>query len=438
MEQFLQGRRARVDQSTVSSQISADSFHRLAKSLVDSGESSSVAEAMARFAGYGVRIRLPKNLTDDPAAQIIGLTAINAASRSFIGNVAVECDDALLSVRGFEDARLSDVLKWIGVNPTVPTEAATWPTISVAEEDSDARDRIGVWADGWQFGLGGRRQRGVAFAPACVAAGGLAVNEAFSVLRGDNPYAGTRSVELSLWQPGRGTPGPDLSSLEAQGGLWLLGLGHLGQAYAWTLGFLEPSSSPLFLQDADHITQSSLSTSMLTAPADVGRMKVRVVAGWLEARGFQTRLVERRFDEHQRVGRDEPSTALFGVDNPAARRVLESFGMRLVIDAGLGAGFDDFRAFRIRTFPGPSRAADLWAAAAQDSGDLAPAYRQLIRDGADPCGVTTLASRSVGAPFVGCVAAGYVLAERIRRQLGGGHLAFLDVNLRNPNRIELG
>jgi hypothetical protein len=422
----------------MSSQISAESFHRLAKSLVDSGESSSIDEALATFAGYGVRIRLPHNVTDDPAAQMIGLTAINAASRSFLGNVIVESDDALLTVRGFDGARVSDVLTRSGVCPTPPAQATQWPTISVAETEAHAHDRIGVWADGWQFGLGARSSRGSAFAPACVAAGGLAVSEAFSILRHYNPYAGKRSMVLSLWQPGQDTRGPDVDSLEALGGFWLLGLGHLGQAYAWTLGLMLPSSVPVFLQDADHITMSSLSTSMLSTSADIGCLKTRVVGAWLEARGFQTRLVERRFDEHQRVRQDEPSIALFGVDNPAARRVLESFGMRLVIDAGLGSGYHDFRALRLRTFPGPSRAADLWADAAPGSNELAPAYQQLLRDGADPCGVTTLASRAVGAPFVGCVAAGYVLAEWVRRQLGGNSLAFLDINLRNPNRIESG
>jgi hypothetical protein len=163
-----------------------------------------------------------------------------------------------------------------------------------------------------------------------------------------------------------------------------------------------------------------------------------VVARWLEARGYQTTLIEQRFDETQRVRPEEPGTALFGLDNVAARRVLEVAGFRLAIDAGLGAGFSDFRALRVRAFPGPSSAATLWASDLDSRTPLAPAYRRLIESGAETCGVTMLATRAVGAPFVGCVAAGYVLAERIRRQIGGRPLGFLDIHLRAPERMEVG
>ena len=49
-----------------------------------------------------------------------------------------------------------------------------------------------------------------------------------------------------------------------------------------------------------------------------------------------------------------------------ARRACEAAGFRLVIDAGLGPGHRDFRGIRIRTFPGPSKAAQLWAATVYD------------------------------------------------------------------------
>jgi len=147
--------------------------------------------------------------------------------------------------------------------------------------------------------------------------------------------------------------------------LWLVGLGHLGQAYAWTIGFLTPGSRPVFLQDVDLVTESTLSTSMVSHVSDQGQEKTRVVAHWLDARGYRIALVERRFDEAQRARPEEPNTALFGVDNATARRGIEAAGFRLVIDAGLGSGFNDFRALRVRTFPGPSSAAALWASGAE-------------------------------------------------------------------------
>jgi hypothetical protein len=301
------------------------------------------------------------------------------------------------------------------------------------------RGDLCVWSAGWDFGIGSSPHAAPVFAPACVAAGGLAVSEAFSILRADNPYAGRRRVQLSLWDPSSSrVMSAGTTEVPAQEALWLIGLGHLGQAYAWTIGFLPPGSRAVFLQDVDVVSQSTLSTSMISHATDRGQKKTRVVARWLEARGYQTALIERRFDEAQRVRAEEPGTALFGVDNAAARRVIESAGFRLVIDAGLGSGFSDFRGLRMRTFPGPSSAAALWASEAESRAPLAPAYRRLLEAGAEACGVTTLATRAVGAPFVGCVAAGYAIAERIRRQVGGQAVGFLDLHLREPERLEVG
>ena len=194
----------------------------------------------------------------------------------------------------------------------------------------------------------------------------------------------------------------------------------------------------LVLQDVDIVTESTLTTSVLSATSDVNRMKTRVVADWMERCGFETRLVERRFDAATRVAPTEPRTALFGVDNPSARRMCEGAGFIAVLDAGLGSGHSDFRALRVRGFPGASSAAEIWASdTMQGQVPLAAAYQALVSEGADPCGVTTLATRSVGAPFVGCYAAALVVAELLRRRVGELGHDVMDLNLRSPDRIEV-
>jgi len=418
--------------------MNADSLHRLLKSLLDSGEATSIADAEVAFRAYGVRISLPAHWESDPAAQIIALTAINAASRSFLGHVKLDGDDLALTVPGFEGWRLSEFAQQIGLAPLEELQCQQWPTIAIGDADPPS-PAIRPWAKGWEFGVGRRSNVPASvFAPACVAAGGLAVSEAFSVLRADNPAAGHRDLAISLWNPAAGGAGPDESGFELTP-LWIIGLGHLGQAYCWTLGFMANCGLDIVLQDIDHLTESSLSTCLLALPEDIGLRKTRIASAWLEARGVQTRLVERRFDEHQRPASSEPSVLVLGVDNPAARRLIDRAGYRLAVDAGLGSGFQDFRAIRIRTFPGPSLSASVWTHAAPPASTPLPAaYERLLADGADPCGVTTLASRAVGAPFVGCVAAGFALAEIMRRQRGGAGLGFVDVNLRDMRFLDAG
>jgi hypothetical protein len=418
--------------------MDSNSFHRLAKVLVDSGETSTIAEALDVFSRYGVKIHLGRSVERDVGQQIVALTAINCAARCFQGNVQIEGGDFELATPGFQGLRLQTFAEWAGVRPNYPYACNKWPRIVIGAEAVDRADLI-AWSSGWNCGLGAAPAAGEVFAPACVAAAGIAVSEAFSLLRVDNPYSGRRSVRMSLWNPNSPESESRASGLiPPQDALWLVGLGHLGQAYAWTLGFISPGSRPVVLQDIDDVTHSTMSTSMVSHVSDVGCKKTRVVARWLESRGYQTALVERRFDENQRIRPEEPATALFGVDNAAARRVVERAGFSLVIDGGLGAGFSNFRGIRVRTFPGPSRADALWSSEPSPALPLTAPYLRLIREGADACGVTTLATRAVGAPFVGCVAAAFVVAERIRRQLEGPSFGFLDLNLREPERAEAG
>jgi hypothetical protein len=417
--------------------IDANSMHRLTKLLIDSGEAASVQEAIDSFSRYGVRIRLGADIAHDVAGQIIALTAINCAARSFNGNVVIEGDDFELIAPGFESTRLAKFIDSVGVKSS-HNASQSWPRV-VINHDSAERGDILAWSAGWHFGLGAPHTGGPPFPPSCVAVAGLAINEAFSILRLDNPYAGRRKIKLSLWNPASlDSTAPSHQDLARPGGLWLIGAGHLGQAYAWTLGFMPAGPEPIFLQDIDVVTNSTISTSMVSQRSDCGRKKTRVVAQWLEARGYKTALIERRFDGSQQLRPEEPGVALFGVDNAAARRVAEGAGFQHIIDAGLGSGPRDFRGIRIRTFPGPSAAAALWSSEQQNREPLATAYQQMVKDGADACGVTQLATRAVGAPFVGCVAAGYVLGELIRQNVGGPTFGFLDMHLRDPEQLGVG
>lgn len=415
------------------------------KLLVDSGECTTLEDALAIFSGYGVRLVLSDDVASSPAQQIIALTVINAAARSFQGNVRVSANTNLvLTVPGFVGIRLSQFESWVGVNPACrPTEA--WPEIYIGtRQDTAVRNTLQPWASGWTFGIGGQASSlasAETFAPACVAAGALAVSEAFSMLRCDNPYAGRRAVSFSLWSmKNDAAQAPAGTSTALDGGLWLVGLGHLGQAYCWTLSLMaDIVTGPLVLQDVDIVSPSTITTSVLSAPADIKRKKTRVVADWMERRGFETRLVERRFDAATCVAAGEPVTALFGVDNTVARRACEGAGFSLVLDAGLGSGHKDFRSLRVRAFPGASSADRIWAADAETvTHPLAPAYQAMLTAGKEPCGVTTLATRAVGAPFVGCYASAVLIAELLRRRTGLTGNSVLDISLRSPEAAELG
>jgi hypothetical protein len=223
--------------------------------------------------------------------------------------------------------------------------------------------------------------------------------------------------------------------------LWLIGLGNLGQAYAWLLGCLPyavDAASLMVLQDFDCISSSNESTSLLSHPYNVGRKKTRAVAEWLEARGFNTIIEERRFGPSIQRNRDEPGAALCGVDNALARLSLEKAGFGLIVEAGLGAGAQGFRKLSVHTFPATRSAEETWSkrTAAPDVRDM-PAYQALRRSGMDQCGLIQLASRTIAVPFVGLTAACLVVAELLRRLNGGRAIEVASVDLLAPNDAEV-
>lgn len=265
----------------------------------------------------------------------------------------------------------------------------------------------------------------------------LAVNEAFAFVADRDVVAGRRLVGLSLWSPSSDwladDGAPKLELLPSR--LWLIGLGHLGQAYLWALGLLPypVDGLELVLQDIDVITRSTESTSILTDVSMMKSKKTRAMASWAEARGFKTAIQERRFDESFRLQPDEPRVALCGVDNAAARRALDNAGFELVVEAGLGSGHRDFRTMRLHTLPGAKTASELWkdGGPSEDVSEQ-PAYQQLLADGVvDRCGMTMLAGKAVGAPFVGSVAATLVISQLLRQLHGGTVDGLLDPDLRS-------
>lgn len=230
-----------------------------------------------------------------------------------------------------------------------------------------------------------------------------------------------------------GEGAPELRYLPSN--LWLIGLGHLGQAYLWGLGLLPYASDAkvgLVLQDVDVITPSTESTSILSDSTMHRRKKTRVKAAWAERRGFETAITERLFDETCRRHRDEPAIALCGLDNAVGRRALDQVGFDFVVEAGLGRGHQDFRSLLIHTLPGETPASALLKEEAEASQTVADAvaYRKMLDDGSlDRCGLTLLAGKAVGAPFVGAVAATLVLGEVLRLLHGGALYRLVDMNL---------
>jgi hypothetical protein len=407
-------------------------LHRTAKYFMDNGRAATHDDAMDILRGFGASVRVGTEAATSVAHQVALLTLVNLTRRTLLGGIEVlGVPDAPLLVPLARARTLADAVLELG-GTLAPSANPLWPIVQLGTAP-DAGNT--AWALTWQGWRGGvvpqhdaRRLADDEANPLAAAmAAAAAAAELFAWHANDHPMAGRRAAGLSLWNPGTDWLAPDeseppLSYLPSA--VWLIGLGNLGQAFAWLLACLpytDRRKVELTLQDYDVVADSNDSTSLLSSLPLVGIKKTRVAAHWLEAAGFTTALEERRFGPWTLRGPHDPAVAFCGVDNAPTRADLGSAKFELVVEAGLGAGPGGFRNFSLHTFPASRRPEQIWrredAGSAIDVSAM-PAYSALQKSGLDTCGLAQLASRTVGVPFVGLIAAALAVSELLRRLHG--------------------
>jgi hypothetical protein len=276
----------------------------------------------------------------------------------------------------------------------------------------------------------------------CLAAVAIAVGEVFAEFANISITATRRVITFSLWRPDLPSDHPDSIGeqlVELPCNVGVFGLGHLGQAYLWGLAALpypSPKDVTIQLCDDDFVENANVETGALLTDTAVGRLKTRVVAEWLEAGGFATKLLERRIDENFRRTTDDPLIALSGFDDNRPRQWLSKAGFTAIFDSGLGGEACNFDTIAFHSWPNPRDASMIWPQESVDESAKREtrnrnqvannsAYQALS---ADECGRLLIAGKSVAVPFVGATAACIVLAEMIKHINGGP--AFSDLKLR--------
>ena len=434
--------------------INPDNLHRTAKIFMDDGRAATAEAAMELLGGFGLTIVVGEEVASSPSHQVALLTLVNVARRTFLAGIEVVGLPDCVSLTALAPGQpLLEAVEALGGR--VATSARQeWPA-AVIGSVGPLEVSCPVWRltwGGWRGGVvpvrSGRQlseDDSVPLAPALAAA--VCAGEVFTYHAKDNPMAGRRDAGLSLWTPNANWLEPDSTEAEVAylpSKLWLIGLGNLGQAFAWLLAALPYANRgevQLLLQDFDRVGESNDSTSILTTKTVVGKKKTRAMAAWLEARGFDTLIEERRFGAWTQRHDDEPGVALCGVDNAVARMALDKAGFKLVVEAGLGGGPNAFRSFGLHTFPASRTPAQIWERHARDAMpkvEHMPAYQALASAERGTCGLTELASRTVGVPFVGVIAGCLTIAELLRRLNGGVAMEFLTGSTAALGDVECG
>lgn len=420
----------------------SEDLNRLASVLMET-EGVPHSRAMARLSGLRLEISCGPEIANSQALQAALLTAANCAKRSFLGGVQVRMPPAIpLLVSWPAAATLNEAVRAI-----VPAGLPGAPADEVLYLGSAGQPAgLLVVCDGWRAGvLAPRAHRSFRAGPdgvlGGVLGGALGVGKVFFRAVGLELRDDFASAGISLWAPesdwqDAAASGPAIQSYPKK--FWLLGLGHLGQAYAWTLGFLPSQADKMlevFLQDYDIAKRANIAAGLLSEESVLGIKKTRICSAWLEARGIKTSLIERAFGKDSKAHPNEPLVALAGFDSPVPRQFLEGHGFKYIIDGGVGHHAGNFDEIMIHTFPEATKSAEaIFAKASQARAKRLPL--ELLKEfGQGACGalVDELSKTSASTSFVGACTAALVVADAIRGLHNGLRFEVLHWKLRGSS-----
>jgi len=422
--------------------VTEDTLDRLAKAIMVK-HNVDYDEACAILGKMRLRLVCDGSINRSVAMQAALLTAVNTGKRAFHGGVYVSMPHLVRCLLPWPSLQpLNSMVSMMGGCFVMPENDEFTQTIYFGSSPNPVADALFVFCSGWRGGVAPAGIRvsipsSQDFATGGVLAGALAVAHGFLRVSGLSSRPLETAQGISLWRPDLNwldpaADGPELESLPKS--LWMLGLGHLGQAYLWNFGLLPyqvPGEALFLLQDFDSVVRGNYASQLLCERNTVGRKKTRVCSEWLEARGFRTILVERPFDENTKRTGDEPFVACCGFDSAKPRRIIENAGFDLVIECALGADAARFDRIVLHTFPDARRRPTaIWDNDDQPEPDekLIEAFRSK-----EDCGILaeTLAKKAISSSFVGAVAWALVTGEILRALNGGVRCELIQTHLRN-------
>jgi hypothetical protein len=433
--------------------LDIDSFNRLSLGIMEKNRCGP-QEALQRLTSLYLHLECGEAIRWSLPLQAALLTAVNTGKRAFLGGISVTLPPDVPCLLPWPEKKgLNDIVSELGGSTSgrIVKESLTLTFGLPASIDSNSMQ---VVCNDWQaavltghepcpFDLAGT------IPTAGIFAGALGVCQAFLKSSGLQLAAGDRSVGLSLWRPDLPWSDPQATGpavLYLPKKIWLLGLGHLGQAYLWSIGLLpysDPSEATILLQDDDKMVSANWSAGLLTEIKDIENKypyKTRICSRWLESRGFNTLITERRFDGFTRRMNEEPFLALCGFDSADSRLPLENAGFDLIVESGLGGDMALFDRVSLHTFPDAKQTPlTIWGTERDEQSAVNGVVYEQLKDLTDEiCGILPLsiAERAVSASFVGACAGALVIAEILRGLNNGMRYDKITLHLRDLPDIQ--
>ncbi len=230
--------------------------------------------------------------------------------------------------------------------------------------------------------------------------------------------------------------GPDLPRLPRN--VWILGLGHLGQAYMWTLGLMNfkiPKKATFLIQDNDVVGEENIGSQILCITEDIGFPKTRPCYRFLELLGYKTQIIEKPYvtGDSDQKWMEAYKFLLNGVDNIDARKGISSRYVNIYLDGGTNGKLPLFDSFTLKNvFETGLDYNHLWGGEGSGSGIL---HKNLYERYQKKNGCGVLTNIGISTPFIGSFGAAVLVSELIRALNKGKKYSVVTMQLRDLDSL---
>ncbi|HLN20723.1 MAG TPA: ThiF family adenylyltransferase [Bacteroidales bacterium] len=395
-----------------------------------------------------------ESIRESVAQQIAFLTTLNIAQRVFLGGVNCLLPSAIPNLLKLKSVNFTDLATKYGgsITDKYPDKSEIKILFGVECYDENC---IEATSSGWRGGVNFFEEKRVIFENAKnpvslgpVAAASLACYFAFCKIFRVNEMNFGINTGISLWNLNSASEwyldkndGPQQPHVPRN--VWALGLGHLGQAYLWTLGLMpidEPSKVLFLLQDDDIVGEENIGSQVLCSNSNIGFPKTRACLQFLESLDFKTQIIEKRFlsgNSEENWIKSFPFL-LNGVDNTETRKSINKNNLKLFLDGATNGSSSLFDSFTLKNVTRIDKEPNLlWPKEEKSK----PLHKNLYDryEKENKCGIIT--NIGVSVPFVGLFGSVFIISELLRAVNQGRIYSIVSLMMRDLssiNAVELG
>lgn len=409
-----------------------------------------VNEAISQMNESSIWLIADESIINSYSKQLAFLTAVNIAHRVFLGGVYCLLPINTPNLLKIRSLYLNDLVSKSGGLTAKGKPKRQEIKILFGIECYDDQCIESVFS-GWRGGANFNNQDRIVFSDTDsnislgpIASASISCYHAFCKVYQINNDGIDLNVGISLWNLNSGkewykdeNDGPDTLNLPRN--IWILGLGHLGQAYLWTLGlmpFNEPKEILFLLQDADIVGPENIGSQVLCSEENTEKPKTRACMIFLENLNFKTQIIEKPFvagDSEQEWAKAFPFI-LNGVDNIKTRKSINKASFKLFLDGATNGKFDLFDSFTMKNISAIEKDSDLlWP---QESENDVIFHKNLYQkyEKTHQCGQLT--NIGISTPFVGLFSSTIVVSELLRSLNQGKRYSIVSLQLKDLSSME--